>query len=552
MGLRYSVPTVKLEFPAILQNLEEDFPLKEQEIHEASISLKNNNASSEKGDLKPFAGRIVSYTAVTADGRQWRMEDGEETEVLPRHLLRTYTDWEIHETFQRRGDDTNILTKADGTRVVSFPGGTLITTSIRENETEVFCEWSSEELDQYYEWYALRKDTRFLRRKLLPTGAIALLDEGYVYVRLRFCMEHPNYATVVASGRDLPLKLVMPQQTSVLVYPDGRFHVEAPDGVTLDVRCSSAVFAHSDRCESELDFDGYNFTDDTRNWSKTLCRTVDYTGKRFDVNYAGETACEADPNLEVPQLYKDYRCLIVNRNLSGRELIHEEEAAEWLTGALSRPEEAVVKHRLAFAPHLSYHLTMGPLGENESQLWLVQPQQAAISQEERRGVNRIPSTYGCPPSWFHPFPKRQEQKEEERELVSNPDVMQVRLLSEAAPEGARVVSAVAAALQQYLQRGADLVEEFSCVSDNLLPYCSSDELVRQLQKSATRQNVISRAHMRPRWQDKTSPAALELYHVVMARRGRLSAEELGESGRRWVDQSACLAVALSRIRSRGG
>lgn len=47
MLLNCPVPTVKLDFPAIPENIEEDFPPTELEIHEAIKTLKNNKASGE-------------------------------------------------------------------------------------------------------------------------------------------------------------------------------------------------------------------------------------------------------------------------------------------------------------------------------------------------------------------------------------------------------------------------------------------------------------------------------------------------------------------------
>lgn len=145
---------------------------------------------------------------------------------------------------------------------ISSSDGTRIITGYMIEEYPVICEWTENELQQYFgitaekEKYSARASTTFSDNEfsredsLTPhvewqekAGRVSIAD-GFVSILLTFRMEHKDYATVSYDQSAVSCTLSMPDNLRVSILGRGHYEVSIGDEVNLKVIKVARTGAH--------------------------------------------------------------------------------------------------------------------------------------------------------------------------------------------------------------------------------------------------------------------------------------------------------------------
>lgn len=495
---------------------------------------------------------VKEYSVLLPNGSYITNKDGYEKEEENKFLVRTSTDVGGGEVFVRRSDGTNILERADGLRVVAFPDGSRITSIITIEDEEIFCEWMYSEI---YQFSVVAVNIRVFGNREDVCDTILLLDEGYVSVLLTHIMEHPNYATVTYKGDKLPIELSSAGDIKVSVYPDNVYDVKLCD-VDLSIKGNCIKMSREDSCNANIEL----FTEtNVSNYSLNLCTVENNRGDCFFVkndgscsfvekddvcprNYRNEKCSCSTEKVHCPCSlplkpnsknfnYKDQRCFVLNRKLSGVELIHEDELNSHVKEVQSTRNGRVAVLRQDYESDLCYIVAMKPFVVNESEKWLVPCEKARITREERELFTCLPSTYGAPPSWFHRFPLTAEETTNVE--CYEPNMLEIRLFQEIFPPETDVISTTWSALNNYYNTSLQDIEPY----ENKFPFGNNVS-----EKCLTVPDKI-----RIESQRRTSPAAGRIYQLAMF---YTTTKEEPEAYRSWVRHKASWAVSKSTLDQR--
>lgn len=120
---------------------------------------------------------ILNFECTTSDGKRFTVQNNKVTKVL-KDLLTTHTVNVAENCIDSERSD-GVLTKhlADGTLVVQFTDGSRITSTPVE-VGEVFCEWSSEELNQWFSQFSDSTKTTVLADDLIKEKSFSKISHN--------------------------------------------------------------------------------------------------------------------------------------------------------------------------------------------------------------------------------------------------------------------------------------------------------------------------------------------------------------------------------------
>ncbi|ODM95833.1 hypothetical protein Ocin01_10838, partial [Orchesella cincta] len=163
------------------------------------------NLSSTFGSasiVKIFNGEVI-----LPNGQLWKVVNGKKVSSNPIYVFTTGP-LSGGEIFRRRQDGVVYLHRYDGTVITHYPDGTRFTTRmvVQENPSEEFDDW--------------------------------------VFVGLKYMIEHPNYCTVLFNTLSGNAHLKLPHGEWIRIFADGNIRITATDEYTLDVDKNRAILSY--------------------------------------------------------------------------------------------------------------------------------------------------------------------------------------------------------------------------------------------------------------------------------------------------------------------
>ncbi|KAL6441540.1 hypothetical protein ACFW04_003594 [Cataglyphis niger] len=247
------------------------------------------------------ANKVLRYSVVNYDGRHYEVLNDLVVSEHDRLLVRTTSDYEVNEVFTRRADGTDTLLRSNGELVVIFPDGTRIITGYTIEEQPVICEWSEDELQQYFGYdgrinVASSHDSAFSHEDP-PAPYVDYRDEltgisiadGFVSILLTFRMEHEDYASVSYDQSAVGCTLSMPDNLRVSISREGHYEVSMEDKVNLKIR-DDVTFSKICATCGGRSISTYKFRKSSDAGPQTILTTIDILGNVLEVKSDGTTS----------------------------------------------------------------------------------------------------------------------------------------------------------------------------------------------------------------------------------------------------------------------
>lgn len=248
---------------------------KDKPSRASSKSSKIDN-SLKPDDMKPpeYELHIEEYEIIETSGLKQRYSQGI-FENIEKLLIRTATEYNLHEIFSRRMDGTNTLLNKDGVHTVSFRDKTRITVSFFIEEDEIFPEWTDEEREYLDIWDRERTEAEVSNKETFSheismCSATSTLsenleeefsepiryEEGYLSVIITYTVEHQNFATVIIEPANGTITVDSPNDTSVSMRDDN-FDIKLDDltRCSFDGNQLHVIYDACQKCNSKTTCD---------------------------------------------------------------------------------------------------------------------------------------------------------------------------------------------------------------------------------------------------------------------------------------------------------
>lgn len=342
----------------------------------------------EEYEGEDLDGQFHSYAEIRPDG--WRRTvTGDFITNETRLQILKFSDLRDGTKYFQRMDYTYRAAFGDGTACVEFPDGSKVYTYLTEEEV-----------------------------------AVAEDDCGgpYVMIHASFVMEHPEFATVVYESERGGWRVILPEKSEIKVDLSGGYQVRIDEQTELEVgvdviRMSRYGKRREFVMKTEADLTAFF------GGSNDYCTTIDSTGRKFTVEVTGE--CQVtegeEENWEAPKRY-----FVVRRDLTGFEILHGSNVSKEISSM--DPETASLCEEFSEEAGTRYFAFVNAVPEGEGSWRVESTVPSARKNGKREADSKPPSTYGTPPSWFHPFPKKKKK-------VEVPDILKGRVLLEVRPTG---------------------------------------------------------------------------------------------------------------------
>lgn len=303
--------------------------------------------------------KVVQHSVLSWDGECSQFDIRNCTDMKKLLSLRTAFDIINHELYWQRSDGMSGL-QAPGNHMIKFPDGSK-TTSFTIDNKELWVEKDYviiydtsgdlvkvEPLDTNGIGVELNKsneDTNHKKNLLASDitstdsfGKASTDRKGFVYIEHNFLMEHTNYASIEYSNEEHELKLTLPGNCWIIVDESGRFSFKGDQNERIILFDDSLLFEANVLNNSTLSKSSTNFRFENVNTIPTLfSQTEDSFGNIFSVDERGNTTYLPSVSGEIhdqsssslmystrfPQ--NTERFFVLNRDLTGYELIHEAE-----------------------------------------------------------------------------------------------------------------------------------------------------------------------------------------------------------------------------------
>lgn len=168
-------------------------------------------------------------------------------------------------------------------------------------------------------------------------GKVSIEQKSFVYIDHNFLMEHKNYASVEYSNEELELKLTLPGNCWIIVDKSGRFSFKGNQNERIILFDDNLLFEANVLNSSTLSKSSTTFRFENVDTIPTIfSQTEDSFGNIFSIDERGNTTYLPSVNGEIhdrssSSLYSTRfpqnteRFFVLNRDLTGYELIHEAE-----------------------------------------------------------------------------------------------------------------------------------------------------------------------------------------------------------------------------------
>lgn len=389
----------------------------------ASSSRSSNK--SEETYTSNCALTFNKYEIITSCGKKFFIDQGEVISSKKIHIFQNM-DIESNQMFFRRTDGTNYVIQRDGTLCAQFKDGTKMSSTPFLQETRHVKDSLEEEKNSH------SSDKVFQETDLE-------IDFVIIYQEMTF--EHPNYATMVYNTETQVWKVMLPSGSVISVGKEGNYLVKI-DGQTelkIDKR-----FIQMNRFSSEQDL-VCAVTADLTVFEKDIteniyCKMQNSTGDTYvveansnsylqvkelsesiseeiynssllqtpssETNSEQKSECKRQEKLKGVNLSIQNKYFVVRKDITGFQVLHTEDVKKSLTEI--GQGSVVYSQELSCSEKLRCFVLISPLHNKnlKKKKW----EMDSILQNPKfipNGARRkTSSTYGCPPSWMHPFPKR--------------------------------------------------------------------------------------------------------------------------------------------------
>ncbi|XP_070163004.1 uncharacterized protein [Polyergus mexicanus] len=452
--------------------------LDEQSPKQRTLPLGERVTSDEADSLVIGANKVLQYSVVNYDGRQYEVLNDLVVSEHDRLLVRTTSDYEVNEVFTRRADGTDTLLRSNGELVVIFPDGTRIITGYTIEEQPAICEWSEDELQRYFGYggrinVASSHDSAFSRqgppapytdyRDKLTGISIA---DGFVSILLTFRMEHEDYATVSYDQSAVGCTLSMPDNLRVSISGEGHYEVSMEDKVNLKVIEVEGIFDNVDLLISairddvtfskicatcgERSISTCKFRKSSDGGPQTILTTIDILGNALEVKSDGTTSYHrpyrrresnegmegrSDSGTRIHRKHgrycemlkfparSQYRIFAMNRDLTACEYLHRSVRRERELAAVLGDETSMIQYPISRRPELRRLITFMPMEPEPGSKEISGSCQYRMRSGKRTSCEKTElsrSTYSFPYNWLFPFGKRDQRVPEriQREVLA--------------------------------------------------------------------------------------------------------------------------------------
>ncbi|XP_072931050.1 uncharacterized protein [Epargyreus clarus] len=401
----------------------------------SSKSSKNVIDNDEKiSDIKApeYELFIDEFETIEADGlkQKWVNDTPIDTKKL---LIRTATDYCSGEVFSRRMDGTSILLNKDGIQIVTFPDNTRIITTFIVEETEIYPEWTNEEIDYFtmfdsdiVENGTLKSKSSSSQRSYVETyrqsNSVPSLEEveapaeikpkerkdGYISIQIIFIIEHKNFATVTLNKADGKITVTSPNDVSVTLSPENDYNFTLDNltkaefnGQDLNITYKACLQCEAyTTCKVKIKYDEIP---SATNFHKCWLRMEDSFNKNISVNDEGsiniiedcvsdEVPFEEDSNIDkverkgrkvksetslgkCREVYdaKAMRFFILRRELTCSELVHRALVDLYKQNCRWQPWCSINQYD-TFGDNRSILSILTPVHLTETEKWLMESQ----------------------------------------------------------------------------------------------------------------------------------------------------------------------------------
>lgn len=421
----------------------------------------------------------VHYDITYSDGKQRTFKDNVVTFGDTLFILETNT---INEGIRNveRLDNTELQYFSDGSLLVNFYDGTRITSTVIEDENELFCDWSESD---YLLWFteksvdksinsfhtdftttgntksvsdntnksksskqpslrsytsmkkSIKSNNKTIKSELdsgLDTGNTiemkviktpVLKDDGYIVINMRYTIEHPNYATVTYDYNNFHLKL--PTDISVTLSPLCEYMIQLGSKATLTTDRNEIIFNHIDDNNSEILLNTVIYPEtfvDTDTLIDALCISKDNLGNKIIISREGDMYQQSGLKF-LNSAYKGIEglnCFVLRHDFSGFKFLHETE--------IFKHNETVMNCgglNKKYANILNTNFTSIPILSSELEKW-VSSYQKSIPVREMH----LPSTFSDHNAYLFPFRTKKPSPCDHTEL---PNTLAIRLIHKFPP-----------------------------------------------------------------------------------------------------------------------
>ncbi|XP_034187492.2 uncharacterized protein LOC117607655 isoform X2 [Osmia lignaria lignaria] len=407
--------------------------------------------------------KVLGYTVLDHDGGWYEVADDLVVSVHHRLLVRTASDYEVNEKFTRRADGTNMLLNSNGELIVEFPDGTRITTGYTIEKEPVTCDWTEEEILEYFvskesqEQGTQNYGVSFANLKHFDEATSRhsfeyeedvtglLIEDGFVSVQLTCRVEHKNYATVFYDQSTVSCTLSMPDKVRVSISGRGDYEVSMADGVDLKIKEDGVTFRGNscaicgNRSTSTYNFCLFEFpavifstTDVFKNVFEVLNdgRTSYHRKETLErqksksnvdlvegkVTYQDREETENEGN-ECFEHYCDHerlcfrpndirsRIFSINRNLTAYEYLHRSVSNQAELATTFDNQTSAIIYPSPHRPKLRRLIMFEPLKPESQSKTLLTIQHSGLKPTNFDRRKMLRSTYSIPYDWPFPFGK---------------------------------------------------------------------------------------------------------------------------------------------------
>ena len=377
------------------------------------VSGSLNNITNETMDDEKL--KLKKYNLITPMSYNKTIENGI-VKSSKKIQISEHIDIESKQTFYRRMDGTNYVIKNDGSISVQFKDNTKISRC------------------PFFGGESFKNDAK----ESIGESFTDSEETDFTVIYEEIIIEHPSYSTVIYNSRYREWKIILPDESKITVKKNGYYSVIIDNRTEMKI---NKDLIHMNRYSTDLNLicgvtvNPNVFSVD--NVEKIYCKMVNETlGETFIVESNSNTYILANEkqngkinasqkmNSQTPpenvtetkgnKLSLENKYFILRKDFSGIQILHVDDVRK----TLLELEKGTLVYVQEFdeLKKLRCFVIITPVSEdyfqevyNEKMEWKTKSIIPNPVCNSKNSETLISSTYGIPPSWMHPFPKKRKK-----------------------------------------------------------------------------------------------------------------------------------------------